>query len=97
MNPDAIFDYCCSRLDIPRYVITSRRKAKDLAAKRKIIALLLLHFTDLRYKQVASFIGRDKTVLFHYIKTFNEMDLHHISKFNNLKEEISNLKVMEMR
>ena len=97
MDPDAIFDYCCSRLGVPRYVITSRRKRNNLTMKRKIIALLLLHFTDLKYEKVASLIERDRTLLFHYMKTFNEMDLEHISKYNNLKKEISKLKVMEVR
>jgi|TARA_Y100000310_G_scaffold194184_1_gene194182 chromosomal replication initiation ATPase DnaA len=98
MNPDAIFNYCCSKLGVSKDDITSRKRMKDLVAKRKIILLLLFHLCEnLKSKEVTPFIGRHRTTFYHYIKTFNKMDLEHISKYNNLKEEISNLKVMEMQ
>ena len=97
MDPDAVFNYCCSRLDVPNYVMTSRRNISNLSKKRRITALLLLYFTDLKYESIAHMIGRDRTTVLYYMKTFHKLDLEHIHRYNGLKKEISNLKVMEMR
>ena len=98
MNPDAIFNYCCSKLNVSKRDIKSRKRMKDLVIKRKIILLLLFHLCkNLKSKEVTPIIRRHRTTFYHNIKTFYKMDLEHISKYNNLKKEISKLKVMEVR
>jgi len=70
MNPHDIYELCCNTLDVKPYAITSQRRSENLPKKRLVIAMILLEFTNLSYGQISMMMKRDRTVIYHYRKTF---------------------------
>jgi len=92
LDPEMVLDYCCSRLDIPKWVVKSKeRRNKNEVRLRKTIVLLLLELTDLNYERVANLVNRNRTLVNHYVKTFKHWDPQYTADYKKIKEEIRNL------
>ena len=70
MNPHKIYEFCCDELNVKPYAITSPRRSENLPKKRLVIAMILLEFTNLTYGQISMILKKDRTVIYHYRKTF---------------------------
>ena len=89
LDPEMVLDYCCSRLDIPKWIVKSKeRRNKNEVRLRKTIVLLLLELTDLNHEGVANLINRKRPLVDYYKKSLGEKDYNDCKK---IKEEIRNL------
>ena len=89
LDPDIVLEYCCSRFNIPKWIITSKEKRnKEEVKLRKIIVLLLLELTDLSKEEIAKIFNRKRPLIDYYRKSLKEKDFSYCKK---IKEEIRNL------
>ena len=89
LDPEIILEYCWSRFNIPKWVITSKeRRNKEEVKYRKKIVLLLLELTDLNQEEVANIVNRKRPLVDYYKKSLGEKDYNDCKK---IKEEIRNL------
>jgi len=89
LDPEIVLEYCCSRFNVPRWVVTSKeRRNKEEVKYRKKIVLLLLELTDLNQEEVANIVNRKRPLVDYYRKSLGEKDFADCKK---IKEEIRNL------
>ena len=92
LDADMVLEYCCSRLDIPKWIVKSKeRRNKNEVRLRKTIVLLLLELTDLNHEGVANIINRKRPLVNYYEKTFKNWDHQYVDDYKKIKEEIRNL------
>ena len=95
LDPDIVLEYCCSRFNIPKWIVISKEKRnKEEVKLRKIIVLLLLELTDLRKEEIAKIFNRKRSLVDYYRKSLKKNDFVAVACINDckkIKEEIRNL------